>query len=187
MAFFGLTALGPQNSFSVALQGSCSIGIFSDKDLEKAFSAVDKDTRGYIEGVELKNFLVALYHGEPPKGDTECFMERFDEKKDGRISLEEIIRKVASIQKEVQDKFEESKHNRGSGSEFSSNFEYREHVRRQHFTARGPRQRYSSPLTEQQELGWEPQLPLKWEAIRGKKSCPETVYASELVKSGVYF
>ena len=40
MAFFGLTALGPQNSFQYGLKDSTLIDIFSDAEFESAFNQV---------------------------------------------------------------------------------------------------------------------------------------------------
>lgn len=48
MAFFGLTALGPQNSFQVSLLDFSYLDVFTAADLEKAFNSVDKERLGYI-------------------------------------------------------------------------------------------------------------------------------------------
>lgn len=39
MAFFGLTALGPQNTFAGALKGVSTLGLFSDNDWRQAHAA----------------------------------------------------------------------------------------------------------------------------------------------------
>lgn len=48
MAFFGLTALGPQNSFQVSLLDFSYLDVFTALDMEKAFNIVDQEKRGYI-------------------------------------------------------------------------------------------------------------------------------------------
>jgi len=40
MAFFGLTALGPQNTFESALPGQTILHIFDEKDFKDAFERV---------------------------------------------------------------------------------------------------------------------------------------------------
>lgn len=49
MAFFGLTALGPQNSFHVSLLDFSYLDVFTPADQEKAFGIVDVERRGYLE------------------------------------------------------------------------------------------------------------------------------------------
>lgn len=48
MAFFGLTALGPQNSFQVSLSDFSYLDVFTPADQEKAFAAADHEGKGYI-------------------------------------------------------------------------------------------------------------------------------------------
>lgn len=49
MAFFGLTALGPQSSFQVSLADFSYLNVFTDKDIESAFNAVaDKERLDYL-------------------------------------------------------------------------------------------------------------------------------------------
>mmetsp|Transcript_8930 Transcript_8930/g.17407 ORF Transcript_8930/g.17407 Transcript_8930/m.17407 type:complete len:80 (+) Transcript_8930:436-675(+) len=64
-------------------------------------------------------------------------------------------------------------------------------VRNKHVRdCRAPQQLYATPMTTAQEVGWQtaskaeknendPQMP--------KSSCDETVFASEMIKSGIYY
>lgn len=49
MAFFGLTALGPQNSFQISLLDFSYLDVFTPADQETAFGLADIDKRGYLE------------------------------------------------------------------------------------------------------------------------------------------
>lgn len=49
MAFFGLTALGPQNSFQVSLLDFSYLDVFTAGDIEEAFNVVDQDNRGFLD------------------------------------------------------------------------------------------------------------------------------------------
>lgn len=63
---------------------------------------------------------------------------------------------------------------------------YREHNTRHKRMIDGPRDKYCQPLTSNMEIGWTE--PAKYEQPQaGKNSCEETVYAAELIKSGVYY
>lgn len=48
MAFFGLTALGPQNSFEVCLLDFSYLDVFTAGDIQKAFDNIDHERRGYL-------------------------------------------------------------------------------------------------------------------------------------------
>ena len=73
-----------------------------------------------------------------------------------------------------------------TATEFTSGERYREakrrHVRHEH----EPQDRYRTPLTSAQEYGWYNATPVEVQKRRPKKSCPETLFASEMVKSGMY-
>lgn len=48
MAFFGLTALGPQNCFQVSLLDYSYLDVFTASDMENAFNIVDQAKRGFL-------------------------------------------------------------------------------------------------------------------------------------------
>ena len=72
--------------------------------------------------------------------------------------------------------------------QFVSNHDYRDAVRRHN--ANVPKGMTSKLLTTNQSYGWKKGneayefVPHK---IRGKKSCPETLYCNELIKMGFYY
>jgi len=51
----------------------------------------------------------------------------------------------------------------------------------------GPKDVLVAPLTAVQEIGWNAGEFIEKRTVHGKKSCAETIYASELVKSGVFY
>jgi len=53
--------------------------------------------------------------------------------------------------------------------------------------SQGPKEQLVAPLTAVQEFGWSAHESVEKRTIHGKKSCAETIYASELYKSGMYF
>ena len=48
MSFFGITALGPPNSFSAGLVSALGINVFSEQEFEATFRRMDKDGSGAI-------------------------------------------------------------------------------------------------------------------------------------------
>ncbi|CAM9713846.1 unnamed protein product [Scytosiphon promiscuus] len=189
MAFFGLTALGPQNCFQVSLLDYSYLDVFTIPDIENAFNIVDHAKRGFLEADQMERFLTELYHGKPKDCDLIRFMRRMasGEGQENRVTLDDIRSGMDQLKKEVEEEANQAKWHKGSGSDFNSNQCFRERVRRHEHIARGPRERYAGTVTAVQEHGWQDQLEINKQVVHGKKSCPETVYASELVKSGVYF
>jgi hypothetical protein len=51
----------------------------------------------------------------------------------------------------------------------------------------GPKDTLIGPLSSGQEIGWNASEFVEKRKVFGKKSCAETIYASELVKSGVFY
>eukprot|EP00752_Nemacystus_decipiens_P010665 g9496.t2 len=194
MAFFGLTALGPQNCFQVSLLDFSYLDVFTDVDMENAFNRVDQQKRGFLHPEQVEEFLSELYHGKPKACDLARFTEKmktffadYGEEETSRVTLGDIRSTMTQLKKEVEEETNQAKWHRGSGSDLNSNQSFRETVRRHEYIARGPRERYARTVTAVQEHGWQDQLEINKQVVHGKKSCAETVYASELVKSGVYF
>jgi hypothetical protein len=74
-----------------------------------------------------------------------------------------------------------------SGSEFASGEEYRHHIRRHTRMKGGPTDKYGAPITATQDIGWRAHEAELKPPDAPKKSCDETVYAAELIKSGVFY
>ncbi len=48
MAFFGITAFGPQNNFKTALVNAIGLTMFSEEEYKQAFDRIDTDHSGFI-------------------------------------------------------------------------------------------------------------------------------------------
>ena len=73
------------------------------------------------------------------------------------------------------------------GKEFVSGEEYRAMLKKHTRMSNNPRSKYAKPITTNMGAGWEDRQPEVEGARRPKTSCPETIYADAMVKSGVYF
>ena len=104
-----------------------------------------------------------------------------------QIIIQSASRKVfLSIQQQALDR-EANKVPPSERQLFTSNHDYRDAVRRH--TSKGASEAKSTrTLTTNQAYGWkrgnEPYEDGPPHKIRGKKSCPETLYCNELIKSG---
>ena len=78
MAFFGITALGPPNSFQSSLVNALGINVFSEEEFEKAFHRVDRDGSGAITPDEVEELLYETYGFPPLEQEVAMFMEEFD-------------------------------------------------------------------------------------------------------------
>ena len=69
MAFFGLTALGPQNCFSQADRNSRNLHVFDDEDFQKAWAKVVGPAAKFAETRQLGDVMRVLFHGPIPPSD----------------------------------------------------------------------------------------------------------------------
>jgi hypothetical protein len=112
MAFFGLTALGPQNVFQAHLASFSDLHIFSQDDWRDAFLHVlrSKNTGGDTsrseledEGLEyedMRQVLGTVFRGSPPIAqDAVRFMRAFEQLKEQnrRIALGEFLDTVRFV------------------------------------------------------------------------------------------
>ena len=75
-----------------------------------------------------------------------------------------------------------------STEKYESYQEYSDLTRRHVRKRLAPKESLGKPLTSSQDFGWTAdKVEGLSHKIHGKRSCPETIYASELVKSGIIF
>ena len=78
MTFFGITSLGPPNSFQSNLVNALGINVFSDEEFESTFRRVDKDGSGTITPDEVEELLTETYGFPPLEDEVKMFMSEFD-------------------------------------------------------------------------------------------------------------
>lgn len=97
MAFFGLTALGPQNNFQSNLAATMMLASFTEEEYSAAFSKVDVDKSGNINYSELGKLLEVVYMGPVPQAEVTKAMVFFDRNHDeviSRVEFEEGIKEL---------------------------------------------------------------------------------------------
>ena len=96
-------------------------------------------------------------------------------------------RALQHLKAEAHQRYKDSKGEVSSGSEFQSGELYRHHIRRHTRMTHAPNGKYSQPLTAAQDVGWSAHEAELIPPTAPKQSCAETVYAAELIKSGVFY
>ena len=185
MAFFGLTALGPQNPFGSMLKDHAIMNIFRLDELKAAFDQQDASNAGSVPSQLVGAVLMKVFRGPPPSPDFNLFTSFLSEE-DENVSWEQFAKAYQlSCDKIAADELNETA-KIGSGAHYNSYDELISATRKGLRTEDGPKDFLVAPLTAVQEIGWNCHQFIEKKTVHGKKSCPETVYASELVKSGLY-
>jgi hypothetical protein len=181
MSFFGITSLGPQNSFKTHLLNAIGLSIFSLEEFRTAFERVDRDQSGYIEVDEVSNLLRETYGVEPLEEEVQLFMFEFDSNSDGRISWEEFVGALERIRGDLDAK---SKRAVEVTSFETLNYRRRKHIRAEQDLT----DKYRKPLTLGQTYGFFNDNEAKMQAQATKtfyrKTCDETRYADAMISSG---
>lgn len=147
MAFFGVTALGPPNTFQANLCNALGINVFSDAEFEAVFHRVDKDKSGTITPDEVEELLTETYGFPPLEEEVKMFMEEFDLNNDGRVTMDEFKSALTRMRNKTAEKA-------AAGREYSSAQQMRED-RVKHRRMNGEVQgKYKLPMTSNQRTGF---------------------------------
>ena len=183
MAFFGMTTLGPQNSFQDAQQNSSMIGVFSADDFVAAYRKVAREFEGDLPADNLREVLESVYHGPVPAADLRRCLSYMPER--DPLPLDLFLGAIASAQRDEEEWNQQQGNIVSAAGEFHSSNTFRDNWTKHTRMAKEPRDKYNTPVTGSMAIGWI--KPDQYEPRRAKNSCPETVYAAELIKAGVYY
>lgn len=147
MSFFGITALGPPNTFSANLVNALGINVFSDEEFEATFRRVDRDNNGSITPDEVEELLTETYGFPPLEEEVKMFMEEFDLNQDGRVTLDEFKLALTRMRQKMDEKASQ-------GREYTSALQMRED-RFKHKRMQGDvTNKYKLPMTSNQRTGF---------------------------------
>ena len=184
--FFGVTKLGTQNSFKDNLKHSSLLGCFSDAEYTAAYDRIAAKTDG-VRVKDVPAVLAIVYRGPAPETDAGRVQTALGGREaDAPLPLEEFMTILKAAQEDEKTWDERQLYIVSEGSEFGSSKFYRDHITRHERMDKEPNEKYRKPITGSMEVGWRHSEAVA-EPRRGKKSCPETVYAAELYKAGVYY
>lgn len=183
MAFFGLTALGQQDPFAAAARTSSHLHVFTISDFEKAWTKALNTAKKCNES-EFCNVLRALYHGPVSSSDNERIRAFFGQCVD-EVTKEEFIEGMKFLSDEADKEVRMPRGGPGASCDFATSSNIQEALLRNKHPSRTLQDKQQHPLTENQEIGWEPQSPHP--PVAGRGGSEITKFAAELVKNGIYY
>jgi hypothetical protein len=211
MAFFGLTSLGSQSPFELVKE--TPLHVFEPSDFQDAFmrtfrpgfslySESDEEAEAArellgtasISHAQLADVLRVLFKCPVGVDNVPKMVRELVEREcggiDGCISLPVFLDAMdrackASEALEARESQRVYIKDGIATREFVSNGELRAKLAKHTRMTRDPQQKMLGPMTDTQTLGWrEPTIVME---RRPTKSCEETLYASAMVKAGVYY
>jgi len=182
MNFFGLTHLGPVSAYSHNSVRTRSLNHFSDDLFKQAFNKLDKDNANQIPFDQIRVLLNEVYQSEAPEAEVRDILVQLDNgQHDQTVSLQQLMLAVQIVKEKRRHLSEVTACEHGSWSA------YRDDMHKHKRLEYEPHDKFRQPLTTSMDYGW--YKPTKVERVQRipNKSCAETLYASEMVKSGIYF
>ncbi len=150
MAFFGLTALGPQNCFEYASRSATHLFIFEDKDFEASWRKILGKSLS-ATNADLTLVFKTLYHGPVPQTDKEVIADAFSH-------LQEPYRfdDYMNSLRDLRDRLESNLHKIRDGPGPSCNFKestlLQHAIRNNKIPDRSLHEKQCAPLTSAQEV-----------------------------------
>ena len=187
MAFFGLTALGPQNSFAVAAKSARILQIFEDDDFQQSWEFVNGKEAAHGELKKIGDVMRHLFHGPIPPNDERSIVDAFQNgvfETPDTISFHVFMSIMTQLRNEAEEyEYEFNNKPLKDTCDFNSSSLFLETLRR--CGKRGfIRDKQSIPLTANQEFGWEEVKLTRPDKFR--KGSDITKFAAELIKNGLY-
>jgi hypothetical protein len=151
MAFFGITALGPQNCFANVEKNSRIIQIFEESDFLVSWNKVIGRDIHVCMTHKLEAILRDIFHGSIPVNDRESIETAFA-KYSSTITKEDFIKEMNRLKDEAEE-FERNLQGKPKPScEFSSSSEYQQSITALKPLKRTLQQKQTAPLTAMQEV-----------------------------------
>jgi hypothetical protein len=188
MAFFGLTALGPQNAFEANSTTFRYIQVFDEDDFKEAWVKVCGSEAQHCHRSKLPSILKALYHGPVPGNERDVINDAFDSgtfETPETISLDSYMRILLKLRNEAEDDTRRREGKPNPNCEFNSTSELALAMKKNAAMKRELQTKLTAPLTATQEYGWEKQ-DLKG-PVAGRGGSDITKFAAELIKNGIYY
>lgn len=154
MAFFGLTALGPQNSFANASRFFQNLYIFDESDFEASWNRVVGAAR-FTKLGNLRAIMEDLFHGPVPANDQELIDDAFClgmDNENESLSLEDYLIVMKKLREETKKEEIASRNKSKQSCEFSSSVEFKESFRRHRRMEKDLREKQIQPLTTTHEV-----------------------------------
>ncbi len=193
MAFFGLTALGPQNTFLSAAKIFRNLQIFDENDFINAWVVVNKSKDNkFCDSSKLGDMMRVLFHGPVPANDNDCIVRAFQEiasasELPGKISFPVYLSTMLKLAEQAEEEERAQEANPLPTCEYLSNYLLHDDLQRNRTFKLNPQQKLNTALTCAQEYGWQKDPELASRTRAARTSSDITKFAAELIKNGVYY
>jgi hypothetical protein len=187
MAFFGLTALGPQNSFEAQSRHHRNLQIFEYDDFKEAWERVNGKNSISCPVENLQDVFRALFRGPIPENDAAPLSDGFDHLVFGRdsIAFDEYMKTMIKLRQEAEEQEHQWEGKPKPECEYISSQTFQERLQKNAAIQRDLQTKLTVPLTAMQEYGWEKQQPVA--PSHGRSGSDITKFAAELIKNGIYY
>jgi hypothetical protein len=193
MAFFGLTALGPQNAILAASKNFRNLQIFDEDDFIKAWVKVNLSVDNkFCPEEKLGDIMRALFRGPVPPNDNDCIVKAFAELRSsaelpGKISFLAYLVTMLKLAEQAEAEERAAENAPLSTCEYTTSSKLHDDLLRNRTCKLNPQQKLNTTLTCSQEYGWHEQTELKTLTRASRVSSDITKFAAELIKNGVYY
>lgn len=187
MAFFGLTALGPQNEFSSKSTIYRYIQIFDADDFTDAWLKVNGEDKLHCFTSTIPKIMNVLFHGPIPESDRRAIEDAFDQdfETPNTISYDVYMKIMHKLRDDAVDAMNSLEGKPKPVCEFNSSAAFNESIKKNSAMKMDLKAKQTSTLTATQEYGWNEQE-LK-PPVASRPSSDITKFASELIKNGIYY
>ena len=153
MAFFGLTALGPQNTFSAAAKNYRYIQVFSDADFESAWRRVSHES-DHCHKTKIPDILKVLFHGPVPDNEKPFIDAAFDGEFETpeTISFDSYMRILRNLRSEAQKESTKIDNDINPVCEYNSTCELQLAMKKNAAMKTEIQQKITKPITGTQEV-----------------------------------
>lgn len=154
MAFFGLTALGPQNSFEALSTTFRYVQVFDEEDFKSAWVKVNGDAQ-HTHKAKLSLILKALFHGPIPLNEQGPIQEAFDNgsfETPDTISLDSYMKIMLRLRYEAEEDAKRREGKPNPNCEFNSTSELALALKKNAAMKREMQTKLTAPMTATQEV-----------------------------------
>lgn len=154
MAFFGLTALGPQNPFEAAASTFRNLQIFDEEDFRDAWEKVNKRNSPHCKKENIPLILKTLFHGPIPHADLPYLEDAFNDifETPETISFDTYMKIMLRLRDEAEMQQRSYEGKPKPACEFISSSEFKESLKKNAAIKREIQTKQSVPITAQQEV-----------------------------------
>lgn len=149
MAFFGLTALGYQNTFASSAITALNLHVFTLNDYKISWNKIVGNSNK-CNSNELQQIFRHLFHGPIPQYDAHILSEAFNGCYED-VTYEDYITTIEQL-REWSEKESEPKNHVSNNCDVTTSSEFQESIRRHKRLPRSLQEKQQVPLTSTQEV-----------------------------------